>query len=55
VEIGDYLVHDFAAEATGGRLQAADDADDVRWCSAEEMAALPLTAGLIDELRRFGD
>ena len=50
VEFGDYLVHDFAGDVIGGELQAGDDADDVRWCSPEDMAALPLTDGLLDEL-----
>lgn len=53
VEIGDYLVHDFAAEVVGGELRAGDDAADVRWCSFDEAALLPLTPGLLDELRRM--
>ena len=53
VRIGDYLVHDFAAEVTGGRLQAGDDASDVRWCSLDDAELLPLTPGLLDELRRM--
>jgi len=53
VRIGDYLVHDFAAEVTGGELRAGDDASDVRWCSFEEAELLPLTPGLLDELRRM--
>ena len=53
VEIGDYLVHDFAAEVIGGELCAGDDAADVRWCTFDEAALLPLTPGLMDELRRM--
>jgi len=53
VELGDYLVHDFAAEVVGGRLTPGDDADDARWCSAEDAAALALTGGLLTELRRM--
>jgi ADP-ribose pyrophosphatase YjhB (NUDIX family) len=53
VPIGDYLVHDFAAVVTGGTLAAGDDASDVRWCSFEEAELLPLTPGLLDELRRM--
>ena len=53
VRVGDYLVHDFAAEVTGGALQTGDDASDVRWCSFEEAALRPLTPGLLDELRRM--
>ena len=53
VELGDYLVHDFAAEVVGGVLKPGDDADDARWCSPEDATALPLTAGLLTELRRM--
>jgi len=53
VEIGDYLVHDFAADVVGGRLGAGDDATDVRWCSFDEAALLPLTPGLLDQVRRM--
>lgn len=54
VVIGDYLVHDFAAVVTGGQLRAGDDADEVRWCSAGDATLLPLSPGLLDELRRMG-
>jgi 8-oxo-dGTP diphosphatase len=53
VQVGDYLVHDFAAVVTGGTLSAGDDASEVRWCSFEEAELLPLTPGLLDELRRM--
>ena len=53
VRIGDYLVHDFAADVVGGTIRAGDDASDVRWCSFEEAELLPLTPGLLDELRRM--
>ena len=53
VHIGDYLVHDFAAEVTGGDLAAGDDASDARWCSWDDAELLPLTPGLLDELRRM--
>jgi ADP-ribose pyrophosphatase YjhB (NUDIX family) len=53
VEVGEYLVHDFAADVVGGELRAGDDAADVRWCSFDEAALLPLTPGLLDELRRM--
>ena len=54
IEIGDFVVHDFAATVVGGTLQAGDDAGDARWCSDDDAAALPLTPGLLDELRRMG-
>ena len=53
VRIGDYLVHDFAADVVGGTLRAGDDATDARWCSFDEAELLPLTPGLLDELRRM--
>lgn len=53
VHIGDYLVHDFAADVVGGVLRPGDDATDVRWCSFEEAELLPLTPGLLMELRRM--
>jgi 8-oxo-dGTP diphosphatase len=53
VEIGEFLVHDFAADVVGGELRAGDDAADVRWCSWDDAALLPLTPGLLDALRRM--
>lgn len=49
-----YEIHDFAAEFVAGEATAADDADDVCWAGAEELAALPLTRGLRDRLARYG-
>jgi mutator protein MutT len=54
VELGPYLVHDFAATVTGGQLCCGDDAAEARWCSLEEVRLLPLTPGLLDELARMG-
>jgi 8-oxo-dGTP diphosphatase len=51
---GGYRVHDFAATVTGGELRAGDDADDVRWCTPDDVNLLELSAGLLDELRRMG-
>jgi 8-oxo-dGTP diphosphatase len=39
-------VSDYRAVVTGGDLVPGDDADDVRWVSAAELDALPLTSGL---------
>lgn len=47
---GGYRVHDFAATVVGGELRPGDDASDARWCTAEEVAALPLSPGLRGEL-----
>ena len=49
-----YRVHDFAATVTGGRLAAGDDADEVRWCTPDDVSLLELSTGLLDELRRMG-
>jgi 8-oxo-dGTP diphosphatase len=53
IELGSYLVHDFAATVVGGDLVAGDDATDVRWCDDDQVALLPLSPGLLDELRRM--
>ena len=41
-----FVIVDFLARPVGGTLQAADDADDARWLTPQEWAALPLTDGL---------
>jgi ADP-ribose pyrophosphatase YjhB (NUDIX family) len=41
-----YDVTDYWCAVTGGRLQAGDDADEVRWASAADLTALPLVDGL---------
>ncbi len=48
-----YEVHDFAARVTGGTLDAADDAADVRWASRDEVATLDTTAGLLAHLDAY--
>jgi 8-oxo-dGTP diphosphatase len=49
-----YLIDDLACTVTGGTLRAGDDADDARWVGAAELAALPVTAGLLEALTRWG-
>ena len=51
---GAYVIHDFAATVVGGDLAYGDDADDVRWCSADELAELPLVPLLLESLREWG-
>lgn len=46
-----YRIEDFACTVTGGSLRPGDDADDVRYVAVADLAALPLTAGLLDTLR----
>ncbi|HEU4895925.1 MAG TPA: NUDIX domain-containing protein [Acidimicrobiia bacterium] len=41
---------DFAASVKGGRLAAADDADDVRWVPLADTSGYPLTATMYDLL-----
>jgi ADP-ribose pyrophosphatase YjhB (NUDIX family) len=50
---GAYYVQDFAARVVGGELCAGDDASDVRWVDADELATLPLSPGLREELERI--
>ena len=45
-----YVVDDVACTVVGGALAAGDDADDVRWVDAAELARLPLSDGLLDAL-----
>lgn len=53
IDLGRFLVDDYAVTVVGGELRAGDDAADVRWCTPEEMAELPLTDGLIEWLRQM--
>ena len=53
-DLGPYVVDDFAATVVGGTLAAGDDALDARWCTADEVRALPLTPNLLVELERMG-
>lgn len=46
----EYRIADYRATVVGGQLRAGDDADDARWCSAADLAALPLVDGLVDAL-----
>jgi 8-oxo-dGTP diphosphatase len=45
-----YVIEDFACTVRGGQLRAGDDADDVRWVTAAELALLPLSDGLLEAL-----
>ena len=49
-----YLIDDLACTVTGGTLRAGDDADEARWVRPAELAALPVTDGLLDALTRWG-
>ncbi|MCO5971769.1 NUDIX hydrolase [Actinoallomurus soli] len=49
-----YDIRDYRASVDGGVLRAGDDAGDVRWVNAGELAALPTTTGLIEALTSWG-
>lgn len=52
-----YVIHDYRVRIRGGPLAAGDDADAARWVAWDELAALPLTDGLLevlDKARRGG-
>jgi 8-oxo-dGTP diphosphatase len=49
-----FEIHDFVAHLVGGELRAGDDAADVGWFTAAEMAELPLTTDLLGILDRAG-
>ena len=48
---GTYRVQDFAAHVVGGELRAGDDAAEVRWVGVDELPTMPLSTGLLEELR----
>jgi len=48
------VIRDYAATVTGGVLAAGDDAADVRWAGAGELAGLALTTGLRQILDAWG-
>ncbi|WP_141281058.1 NUDIX hydrolase [Pseudonocardia hydrocarbonoxydans] len=51
---GPYGIADYACTVVGGALRAGDDALDARWCSAADLAALPLVDGLVETLDAWG-
>lgn len=48
-----YVLIDFFARPTGGRLQASSDAGDLRWVTGHEAMALDLTDGVRVFLREL--
>lgn len=52
---GAYLIADYACTVRGGRLRAGDDAADVRWARAADLARLPLAPLLEQTLRDWGE
>jgi len=45
-----YVIHDYAVRVVGGELAPADGVTDARWVTDDELAALPLTDGLLPVL-----
>lgn len=52
VAVGDYAIHAFVARGVGGSLAAASDAAAARFVDDAELAALPVTDGLVAVLAR---
>jgi ADP-ribose pyrophosphatase YjhB (NUDIX family) len=53
VRRGPYDIGDYRCTVLGGTLRAGSDALAARWCTATEMAELPLVEGLLDTLREW--
>ena len=49
-----YVIDDLACTVVGGALVAGDDADDARWVTRSELAAMPLTPDLLETLDGWG-
>lgn len=49
-----YLIEDWACAVAAGTLAAADDAEDARFVTDQDLVALPLSDGLLDALRDWG-
>ena len=47
-----YVLIDFLCRRTGGQLQAADDAAEVRWFTREELPPLNLAEDTLDVIRK---
>lgn len=50
VDLGPYVVDDFAAVVVGGELRPGDDALDARWVTLDQARALALTPNLLEAL-----
>lgn len=50
VRRGAYAIADYRCVVVGGELRAGDDASDALWCSAADLAALPLVDELVETL-----
>jgi 8-oxo-dGTP diphosphatase len=50
---GEYVIRDLRCRVLGGRLLAGDDAADVGWFSAAELAGLTTSPGLVEALAEW--
>ncbi|MEU7528816.1 NUDIX hydrolase [Saccharothrix sp. NPDC042600] len=51
---GLYDIHDYACQVRSGVLRAGDDAAEARWVTGAILDTLPLTEGLRETLRAWG-
>jgi 8-oxo-dGTP diphosphatase len=50
-----YVIEDFEAHVEESPApRAGDDADEARWCTADEVTRLPCVEGLVETLRGWG-
>ena len=49
-----YVIDDFVCTPAGGELAAGDDADEVRWFTADEVRRLPTVPLLVEALDGWG-
>ena len=54
VDLGPYVVTDFAARLVGGTLRAGDDALDARFVDVAELRSYDLSPGLLAALAELG-
>lgn len=54
VRRGRYAIADYRCAVVGGALRAGDDATDARWCTAADLAELPLVDELLETLAGWG-
>jgi 8-oxo-dGTP diphosphatase len=54
VERGPYEIFDYRCEVLDGTLRAGSDALDARWCTATDLAELPLVEDLLATLSGWG-
>ncbi|MGH3202102.1 MAG: NUDIX hydrolase [Streptosporangiaceae bacterium] len=47
-------IRDYTATVIGGTLHPGDDAAEARWVTVSELAALPITEGLVEALTSWG-